>query len=176
MGAGPGLYTFRAGGVSSAGRAPALQAGGHRFDPGTLHRGKARKRGPLLSDTVTSRSLGARWSTSDQLRRFRSRSMRETAAHGRAPPHLRTALRSGRHRPAWSVRSSRPRSQPATGMRGCGSDRASKRLCRHVPQTRPLSSPADATLRETMSVKRTACRRGKDEVRLGTRPLRLLSF
>ena len=24
-------------GVSSAGRAPALQAGGHRFDPGTLH-------------------------------------------------------------------------------------------------------------------------------------------
>ena len=25
------------GGVSSAGRAPALQAGGHRFDPGTLH-------------------------------------------------------------------------------------------------------------------------------------------
>ena len=25
-------------GVSSAGRAPALQAGGHRFDPGTLHR------------------------------------------------------------------------------------------------------------------------------------------
>ena len=26
-----------AGGVSSAGRAPALQAGGHRFDPDTLH-------------------------------------------------------------------------------------------------------------------------------------------
>ena len=24
-------------GVSSAGSAPALQAGGHRFDPGTLH-------------------------------------------------------------------------------------------------------------------------------------------
>ena len=24
-------------GVSSVGRAPALQAGGHRFDPGTLH-------------------------------------------------------------------------------------------------------------------------------------------
>ena len=24
-------------GVSSAGRAPALQAGGHRFNPGTLH-------------------------------------------------------------------------------------------------------------------------------------------
>ena len=27
-------------GVSSAGRAPALQAGGHRFDPGTLHHSK----------------------------------------------------------------------------------------------------------------------------------------
>jgi hypothetical protein len=29
---------MRVRGVSSAGRAPALQAGGHRFDPGTLHR------------------------------------------------------------------------------------------------------------------------------------------
>src|SRR6266850_5537029 len=29
--------TMEARGVSSAGRAPALQAGGHRFDPGTLH-------------------------------------------------------------------------------------------------------------------------------------------
>src|SRR6185503_20067226 len=28
---------WRTRGVSSAGRAPALQAGGHRFDPGTLH-------------------------------------------------------------------------------------------------------------------------------------------
>ena len=31
------LYTEPSRGVSSAGRAPALQAGGHRFDPGTLH-------------------------------------------------------------------------------------------------------------------------------------------
>src|SRR5919204_2442545 len=30
-------YTASTRGVSSAGRAPALQAGGHRFDPGTLH-------------------------------------------------------------------------------------------------------------------------------------------
>jgi hypothetical protein len=30
--------TMRIWGVSSAGRAPALQAGGHRFDPGTLHK------------------------------------------------------------------------------------------------------------------------------------------
>src|SRR6185295_12300852 len=30
-------YTLNPRGVSSAGRAPALQAGGHRFDPGTLH-------------------------------------------------------------------------------------------------------------------------------------------
>ena len=29
--------TMRIRGVSSDGRAPALQAGGHRFDPGTLH-------------------------------------------------------------------------------------------------------------------------------------------
>jgi hypothetical protein len=29
--------TMRLRGVSSAGRAPALQAGGRRFDPGTLH-------------------------------------------------------------------------------------------------------------------------------------------
>jgi hypothetical protein len=40
---GPPLRSLRLGsnmrvrGVSSAGRAPALQAGGHRFDPGTLH-------------------------------------------------------------------------------------------------------------------------------------------
>ena len=33
-----GEYTESRRGVSSAGRAPALQAGGHRFDPGTLHR------------------------------------------------------------------------------------------------------------------------------------------
>ena len=30
-------HGFQHRGVSSAGRAPALQAGGHRFDPGTLH-------------------------------------------------------------------------------------------------------------------------------------------
>jgi hypothetical protein len=40
--------TMRIRGVSSAGRAPALQAGGHRFDPGTLHTRKARKRGPFV--------------------------------------------------------------------------------------------------------------------------------
>src|SRR6478672_4614213 len=34
----------RSRGVSSAGRAPALQAGGHRFDPGTLHTGVTVKR------------------------------------------------------------------------------------------------------------------------------------
>ena len=27
-------------GLSSAGRAPALQAGGHRFEPGSLHKGR----------------------------------------------------------------------------------------------------------------------------------------
>ena len=34
---GPPLQLNTLWGVSSAGRAPALQAGGHRFDPGTLH-------------------------------------------------------------------------------------------------------------------------------------------
>ena len=33
-------------GVSSAGRAPALQAGGHRFDPGTLHQ-RSQGYGPI---------------------------------------------------------------------------------------------------------------------------------
>src|SRR5579871_2561003 len=37
------LYTGTVRGVSSAGRAPALQAGGHRFDPGTLHRSTTRE-------------------------------------------------------------------------------------------------------------------------------------
>ena len=38
----PPLHCKPAWGVSSAGRAPALQAGGHRFDPGTLHLRKPR--------------------------------------------------------------------------------------------------------------------------------------
>ena len=37
---GPPLRKESLWGVSSAGRAPALQAGGHRFDPGTLHHKK----------------------------------------------------------------------------------------------------------------------------------------
>ena len=37
---GPPLQKNLLWGVSSAGRAPALQAGGHRFDPGTLHHKK----------------------------------------------------------------------------------------------------------------------------------------
>ena len=37
---GPPLSYNQIWGVSSAGRAPALQAGGHRFDPGTLHHQK----------------------------------------------------------------------------------------------------------------------------------------
>jgi hypothetical protein len=36
-----GTASRRPRGVSSAGRAPALQAGGHRFDPGTLHQESA---------------------------------------------------------------------------------------------------------------------------------------
>jgi hypothetical protein len=50
-------------GVSSAGRAPALQAGGHRFDPGTLHRSTRRKQpvsGPLL-DRSCQRFVSLNW-------------------------------------------------------------------------------------------------------------------
>src|SRR5438477_1558983 len=55
-------------GVSSAGRAPALQAGGHRFDPGTLHfLGRATHRGFELSARIwacrRNRSRFARPST-----------------------------------------------------------------------------------------------------------------
>ena len=35
----PTSLTFRVRGISSAGRAPALQAGGQRFDPAILHQG-----------------------------------------------------------------------------------------------------------------------------------------
>ena len=33
----PTIKAFESGGISSAGRAPALQAGGQRFDPAILH-------------------------------------------------------------------------------------------------------------------------------------------
>ncbi len=46
------LKMGRARGVSSAGRAPALQAGGHRFDPGTLQRERPWKRGLSASLAV----------------------------------------------------------------------------------------------------------------------------
>jgi hypothetical protein len=46
-------------GVSSAGRAPALQAGGRRFDPGTLHSQKVPFCGALLPLRVNCTLLGA---------------------------------------------------------------------------------------------------------------------
>ena len=62
--------TMRLRGVSSAGRAPALQAGGHRFDPGTLHRLNQLVEGPLRravaldlcsrSETIVASAL-AQW-------------------------------------------------------------------------------------------------------------------
>jgi hypothetical protein len=49
-----GGYASARRGVSSAGRAPALQAGGRRFDPGTLHLGYA---GVMrLSEILASRT------------------------------------------------------------------------------------------------------------------------
>jgi hypothetical protein len=62
--------TIRFRGVSSAGRAPALQAGGHRFDPGTLHRKKApQTRGFLFSAAlglapIISAMVGEWWAGS----------------------------------------------------------------------------------------------------------------
>ena len=57
------LYTFPRRGVSSAGRAPALQAGGHRFDPGTLHSKKARGcTGLFASDPQHRHQWSAVWS------------------------------------------------------------------------------------------------------------------
>src|SRR4051794_10531606 len=52
-------YCWPSRGVSSAGRAPALQAGGHRFDPGTLHRKPAGNSGfslgRMLQDVADAR-------------------------------------------------------------------------------------------------------------------------
>src|SRR5439155_20790366 len=42
--------------VSSAGRAPALQAGGRVFEPRTAHQGKARSGGPFLCPRVCTPS------------------------------------------------------------------------------------------------------------------------
>src|SRR5215211_1010035 len=53
------LYTAPQRGVSSAGRAPALQAGGHRFDPGTLHSERPCKGVFLFSATATKRGTAS---------------------------------------------------------------------------------------------------------------------
>ena len=56
-------YGFLARAVSSAGRAPALQAGGRRFDPVTAHQGRPCKECPLdaptgLGTAAASASIG----------------------------------------------------------------------------------------------------------------------
>ena len=51
------VYTETSRGVSSAGRAPALQAGGRRFDPGTLHDREAARRAdarPVSASMMTA--------------------------------------------------------------------------------------------------------------------------
>jgi hypothetical protein len=56
--------TMRIWGVSSAGRASALQAEGHRFDPGTLHRGflprSARTAGGMVWTVSASPTINGR--------------------------------------------------------------------------------------------------------------------
>jgi len=44
------------GGLSSAGRAPALQAGGHRFDPDRLHQFRMDRHTPEMKTTDPARS------------------------------------------------------------------------------------------------------------------------
>ena len=65
--------TMCARGVSSAGRAPALQAGGHRFDPGTLHL----KKHPIC------RNLSLRGSRHDNSRASAVRADRPNAVRSR---------------------------------------------------------------------------------------------
>ena len=55
-------------GVSSAGRAPALQAGGHRFDPGTLHQKSFGASGEKrLTEASTGEGNGSCWSFIESL-------------------------------------------------------------------------------------------------------------
>ena len=53
-----GRYIGGSWGHSSAGRAPALQAGGHRFDPGWLHHRKQGRTGPVPQGAGPSASPG----------------------------------------------------------------------------------------------------------------------
>ena len=50
-----GVYSGPTWGVSSAGRAPRWQRGGHRFDPGTLHSSDARRRLPPYREGASVR-------------------------------------------------------------------------------------------------------------------------
>ena len=49
-------------GVSSAGRAPALQAGGHRFDPGTLHQEDGTEAKPSEAGLIRRGETKTQWS------------------------------------------------------------------------------------------------------------------
>src|SRR6266508_3801975 len=97
--------TMRMRGVSSAGRAPALQAGGHRFDPGTLHwkvaahRAGARRR----------RLRGAYWTSSCGSSRQSTRMARASADRPR-PQRCRDA--------------DRPRRRAVVALDGAGRSRA----------------------------------------------------
>ena len=114
-------------GVSSAGRAPALQAGGRRFDPGTLHTGTRWKR--RVPRRRASPGLGetSRWSG---LGKKQGPSLPARATHeGRTAPRLAVRL-SGRldddHSSAarrtsrrllvtWVLQTARPQSAEALG-------------------------------------------------------------
>jgi len=108
----PHLVSSR--GLSSAGRAPALQAGGHRFDPGRLHVG------PAIRRAVGVRGKVARW-------------VRSTRVGGGVVTGLRSPMRGGRQRPAsgdlrpapccWSAWSSTEGAAAGVRVERSGSDR-----------------------------------------------------
>jgi hypothetical protein len=62
-------------GCSSAGRAPALQAGGHRFDPGQLHHPTAQRQETDNTETVTGAGLSLEGAPTRVLLRLLFRSL-----------------------------------------------------------------------------------------------------
>ena len=110
-------YAFGVRGVSSAGRAPPLQGGGHRFDPDTLHHHRWRRvNEPVPSD---SPAVDCR----DALRQAASLSDRPLPT----PPRRRTPVTKGTVRPG-----SRPAGAGRVGGRQaggvwCGRSRSSAR-------------------------------------------------
>ena len=111
-----GLRPGGRGGISSVGRAPALQAGGRRFEPGILHRSRMRHRslarragraGPPEGPAPPGRGREER-----NGRRARGRAPRRAPAGRRARP-----ARGRRRRPGGRGRAARARGKRRQGAR-----------------------------------------------------------